>query len=180
MAAGTLVPFLSEIALPGDTFDIKLKSLMMTHPTVGPLLGSYKIQYDVFQIPIRLYQGKLWMNRVNVGMNMSSVALPQLKLEAYGRLHPWLPIDNQQINPSCILSYLGIRGLGADTNDIDQAVLRNFNAVPFLAYWDIYKQYYANKQEQIGAVIHKDVEAVAATITTAIWYETPSSTPNRS
>ena len=55
MSSGTLVPFLNEIGLPGDTFDIDLDAMVMTHPTLGPLLGSFKVQLDVFQAPIRLY-----------------------------------------------------------------------------------------------------------------------------
>ena len=50
MAPGTLVPFMSEIALPGDTFDIDLDLDAKTHPTIGPLFGSYKVQADVFSI----------------------------------------------------------------------------------------------------------------------------------
>ena len=36
MAAGTLVPFMCEVALPGDTFDIGLDCDVRTHPTIGP------------------------------------------------------------------------------------------------------------------------------------------------
>ena len=53
MAAGTLVPFLSEVALPGDTFEIDLDIDVMTLPTIGPLFGSYKVQLDVFECPER-------------------------------------------------------------------------------------------------------------------------------
>ena len=31
------------------------------------------------------------------------------------------------------------------------------NATALLAYWDIYKNYYANKQEEEGVVIHTPV-----------------------
>ena len=55
MSPGTLVPFMNEVALPGDTFEINLNPKVLTHPTVGPLFGSYKIQCDVFSIPMRLY-----------------------------------------------------------------------------------------------------------------------------
>lgn len=154
MAAGTLVPFMSKLALPGDTFDINLDADVLTHPTVGPLFGSYKLQLDVFQIPIRLYQGKLHMNMLGIGMDMSNVHLPQIAIKG-------LPVtgvndpDNEQINPSCIFAYLGIRGAGTHATNPGGTVTRNFNAVPYLGYWDIYKNYYANKQEEIGAVIHK-------------------------
>lgn len=150
-ASGTLVPFMTEVGLPGDSFDIKLNCDVLTHPTIGPLFGSYKVQLDVFQCPIRLYNGKLHMNLLNIGLNMSQIKLPQLQMsakvsEAFG--------DNTQINASSIFSYLNIRGLGRPS-DPEQAILqRNFNAIPYLAYFDIYKQYYANKQEEYGAIIH--------------------------
>ena len=81
MACGTLVPFMNKIALPGDTFDIKLNCNVMTLPTIGPLFGSYKVQLDVFEIPLRLYNAKLHMNKLGVGMDMSSIFLPQIELK---------------------------------------------------------------------------------------------------
>lgn len=154
MSAGTLVPFMTEVALPGDTFDINLNCDGLTHPTNGPLFGSYKMQLDVFQIPIRLYQAQLHMNKLGIGMNMANIKLPQL--EILGKpIDTTKPIDNQQINPSSILSYLNIRGLGnVPDEQIDRYIRRQFNAIPYLGYWEIYKNYYANKQEEIGAVIH--------------------------
>ena len=50
MSAGTLVPFMSEIALPGDSWEIELNAIIRTLPTIGPLFGSYKVQLDVFQV----------------------------------------------------------------------------------------------------------------------------------
>ena len=149
MASGTLVPFMSEVALPGDSFDIKLDCDVKTLPTVGPLFGSYKVQMDVFQCPMRLYQGKLHMNMLNIGMDMSQIKLPQLEMLSY---YDETKGDNQQINSSSIYSYLNMRGLGRNSGD-DYAK-REFNAVPYLGYWDIYKNYYANKQEERGFVIH--------------------------
>jgi len=149
MASGTLVPFMSEVALPGDSFDIDLDVDVKTLPTVGPLFGSYKVQLDVFQCPIRLYNGKLHMNMLNIGMDMSQILLPQMELIAkYNSTKG----DNQQVNSSSIYSYLNIRGVGRGTGNI----WRTFNAVPYLGYWDIYKNYYANKQEERGFVVHAE------------------------
>lgn len=172
MSAGTLVPFMSEVALPGDTFDIDLNVDIMTHPTIGPLFGSYKVQLDVFQIPIRLYQAKLHMNMLNIGRDMSKIKLPLVQI--YGNnLDLEYDLDNQQINPSSIFSYLGIRGLGYKENQEKISVIREFNAIPWLGYWDIYKNYYANKQEEIGAVIHKQVSGnPIAAITNCIYVNT--------
>jgi len=150
MSSGTLVPFMSEVALPGDSFDIDLDVDVKTLPTVGPLFGSYKVQLDVFQCPVRLYQGKLHMNMLNIGMDMSQILLPQMKMLSYYDSEKG---DNQQINSSSIYSYLNMRGLG---RQVAQQVYqkRSFNAIPYLGYWDIYKNYYANKQEERGYVIH--------------------------
>ena len=156
MASGTLVPFMSEVALPGDSFDIDLDCDVKTLPTVGPLFGSYKVQLDIFQCPVRLYQGKLHMNMLNIGMDMAEVKLPQVQVRAF--YDEDNRSDNAQINASCILSYLNIRGLGRKQNPVVSGTFsRMFNAVPYLSYWDIYKNYYANKQEERGYVIHNDV-----------------------
>lgn len=167
MAAGTLVPFMSEVGLPGDSFDIDLNCEVMTLPTIGPLFGSFKVQLDVFECPVRLYNGKLHMNMLNIGMDMSNIFLPQWNIEtsaSYGIE------DNAQINPSSIASYLGIRGIGRPVAGQADEIQRDFNAVPLLGYWDIYKQYYANKQEEKGVVIHNAMDEVnAAFIESAIF-----------
>lgn len=170
MAAGTLVPFLTEVALPGDTHEIDLNVDVLTHPTIGPLFGSYKVQLDIFSVPIRLYNAKLNMNLTEIGLKMHEIKLPLIELKADELTTAELKekiekaeYENYQINPSSLLSYLNIRGLGSAIvetipNDRRQ-ITRTFNAVPYLAYWDIYKQYYSNKQEEIGAMIHKPVSA---------------------
>lgn len=166
MAAGTLVPFLTEVALPGDTHEIDLNVDVLTHPTIGPLFGSYKVQLDIFSVPIRLYNAKLNMNMTGVGLKMDEIKLPQIELSADEITQDELKelvendkYENYQINPSSLLSYLNIRGLGTSIGTIEptgrKQIKRQFNAVAYLAYWDIYKQYYANKQEEIGTVIHK-------------------------
>ena len=167
MSAGTIVPFLSKVMLPGDNWDVNLNCEVLTHPTIGPLFGSFKVQLDVFQIPIRLYVGLLHMNAVNIGLEMNKVLLPQMQLRARP-IDVNKAIDNQQINPSCIFHYLGIKGLGSGIGSDPKLIYRPFNAIPYLAYWDIYKAYYANKQEEIGMVIHSNFDATSAKIHTVL------------
>ena len=138
---GTLVPCFKQLALPGDTFDIDIDAKVMTHPTVGPLFGSYKLQVDFFVAPIRLYNAMLHNNALNIGLDMSKVKLPTISTrpttyDTPDENEPW-----RQISPSCVLAYLGLRGYG-----IDKVV--KWNATPLLAYLDIFKNYYANKQEE--------------------------------
>ena len=131
MASGTLVPFMNMVALPGDTFDIDLNADVKTYPTAGPLFVSYKLQLDVFTCPIRLYQGVLHNNKLGIGLNMSQIKLPQLEVIA-GNPNIYSDyIDMEQINPSSLLAYLGIRGVGRDTEENECS--RLFNALPSLS-----------------------------------------------
>ena len=117
-APGTLVPFMKVLAMPGDTFDIELESHILTHPTVGPLFGSYKFQADVFVCPIRLYNALLHNNALNIGLNMSKVKFPKFNLDMT------LNTPIQNTNPSSLLNYLGIKSKGkelaASGNGADQ------------------------------------------------------------
>lgn len=168
MSAGTLVPFMTEIALPSDNFEIKLNADCLTHPTIGPNFDSFKIQLDVFQIPIRLYQASLMFNKLNIGMEMDKVALPQMRLEGN------LPQQNKNIrlahvNPSSLLSYLGISGIGSGgrknaTDPNDTRIKRDFMAGYYIAYFDIFKNYYANKQEPLAYMIHNELKGVNASV----------------
>ena len=104
MASGTLVPFMCRLALPGDNWDIKLNCDILTQPTIGPLFGSYKIQLDVFEVPMRLYNAQLHMNKLGIGMDMSKVLLPQIEVLAKNT-YPTAQsfYDNEHINASCLL-----------------------------------------------------------------------------
>ena len=156
MSAGTLVPFLKEIGLPGTTMDIELFPEIYTHPTVGPCFGSFKAQFDIFTADFRLYNALVHNNALNIGLSMKDVKMPIMTLEApmWAGLDNVPDIDNCQINPSCVLSHLGIRGIGI--NQDGAPTTRDFNAVGLLAYWDIIKCYYMNKQETNAYVVHTE------------------------
>lgn len=156
IGVGTLVPCMKLLALPGDTFDINIDNKVLTHPTVGPLFGSYKLQVDIFTVPFRLYIAALHNNALNVGMDMSKVKIPVYTVEQRAGTEN-LPKE-LKYSTSCILTYLGNRGqemrslAPKSTGLIDQ----KFNAIPLLGYLDIFKNYYANKQESLFRYIGAD------------------------
>lgn len=151
-AVGPIVPFLCEYAQIDDTHEIDLSAMVITHPTVGPLYGSFKLQLDVYVAPIRLYQKLLHNNALGIGLDMSKVKLPSLNINLKYKDNPTKDNQFSQINPSALLAYLGIRGWGLNENPNAEVFARK-NAVPLLAYWDIFKNYYANKQEEIAYMI---------------------------
>ena len=125
MASGTLVPFLKQVALPGDTFDIDINADVKTLPTVGPLFGSFKMQLDLFLCPMRLYNKALHMNKLGVGMDMSKVKFPKFDLRTNNLVDGIdEPIEVQQINQSSLIAYLGIRGNGFN-GDTDADEVKN-------------------------------------------------------
>ena len=62
---------------------------------------------------------------------------------------------------------MGIKNIphikGSETSE------ENYNAIPILAYWDIYKNYYANKQEEFGYRI--DNESYIIDRYVVVWQE---------
>lgn len=149
-ACGTIVPYWCQIGLDGTTFYIDITTKVKTLPTTGPVFGSFKHQIDVFVIPIRLYIAALHNNALGVGLNMSKVLLPCFQAMSANTSIYELDTNRGQINPSSLLSYIGIKGFGH--SKVNQ-YLRRFPAMFNLAYWDIFKNYYANKQEENAYVI---------------------------
>lgn len=149
-ACGTIVPYWCQIGMDGTTFYIDITTKVKTLPTTGPVFGSFKHQIDVFVIPIRLYIAALHNNALGVGLNMSKVLLPQFQVYTANTSIYENDTNRGQVNPSSLLSYLGIKGFGR--SGVNQ-YLRRFPAIFNLAYWDIFKNYYANKQEEKAYVI---------------------------
>lgn len=149
-ACGTIVPYWCQIGLDGTTFYIDITTKVKTLPTTGPVFGSFKHQIDVFVIPIRLYIAALHNNALGVGLNMSKVLLPQFLANTATASIYENDTNRGQVNPSSLLSYLGIKGFGYSKVN---SQVRRFPAIFILAYWDIFKNYYANKQEENAYVI---------------------------
>lgn len=149
-ACGTIVPYWCQIGLDGTTFYIDITTKVKTLPTTGPVFGSFKHQIDVFVIPIRLYIAALHNNALGVGLNMSKVLLPNFKVYTATASIYENDTNRGQVNPSSLLAYLGIKGFGYSKVN---SYTRTFPAIFNLAYWDIFKNYYANKQEEKAYVI---------------------------
>lgn len=149
-ACGTIVPYWCQIGLDGTTFYVDITTKVKTLPTTGPVFGSFKHQIDVFVIPIRLYIAALHNNALGVGLNMSRVLLPRFLVYSANTSIYENDTNRGQVNPSSLLAYLGIKGFGH--TKVNQ-YLRSFPAIFNLAYWDTFKNYYANKQEEYAYVI---------------------------
>jgi hypothetical protein len=149
MAPGVLVPTMKQLVLPGDTFPIQTRCHVLTHPTVGPLFGSFKQQNDFFFCPIRLYNAMLHNNALNIGLDMKKVKFPYIRLTTSNWVDEYLEGSadtlKKEIHPSSLLSYLGYKRFRNEESDQDRSSIQ---VLPILMYYDIFKNYYANKQEK--------------------------------
>ena len=150
MGVGMLVPFMKIVCQKGDIFDIKLINKTMTHPTLGPLFGSFKLQHFIFTAGFRLYNSWLHNNRTGIGMKMSDIKFPTIRR---GPISSNEPIS--KYSPSSLYSYIGWKGARCKT----VANVSKKNAIPVLIYLDIFKNYFANTQEENFYMITGSTEA---------------------
>lgn len=176
ISPATLVPTMKILVQKGDVIDIDIESNVLTHPTTGPLFGSFKLENHIYFGAMRLYNSWLHNNRTKIGLNMAQIKLPKISVTLNNLYGDSPTSTNQwtQINPSCVLAYLGLRGYGSLKGV--QSKLVEKNGVPLLMYYDIFKNYYANTQEEnfytIGGSTKLQVTINGDTI------ENPNNIPN--
>ena len=155
-AVGTLIPTFYQLVLPGDTFPVQTRCHTLTHPTIGPLFGSFKQQNDFFFCPIRLYNAMLHNNALNIGLNIKQVKFPITPIP-YGQYTDKSKMAGSndsllnEVNPSSLVAYTGVRALA--TLEPYGRTQKSYNCIKLMMYYDIFKNYYANKQEKNFYVI---------------------------
>ena len=141
VGVGMLVPFCKILCQKGDIIDLNLINKTLSQPTLGPLFGSFKLQHFMFFGGFRLYNSWLHNNRTGIGMKMSDIKLPMMKANTNGTATD----AKTNISASALYKYLGwskSRRTGASATT---GVLKN--GVPLLMYLDIFKNFFANTQE---------------------------------
>lgn len=141
VGVGMLVPFCKILCQKGDIIDINLINKTLSQPTLGPLFGSFKLQHFLFFGGFRLYNSWLHNNRTGIGMKMSDIKLPMMKANTSGTATN----AKTNISASALYKYLGwTKSRRTGTNAIE-GVLKN--GTPLLMYLDIFKNFFANTQE---------------------------------
>ena len=141
IGVGMLVPFCKILCQKGDIIDINLINKTLSQPTLGPLFGSFKLQHFIFFGGFRLYNSWLHNNRTGIGMKMSDIKLPMMKANTTGTTTS----AETNISASALYKYLGWSKSRRTGTDATAGVVKN--GVPLLMYLDIFKNYFANTQE---------------------------------
>lgn len=141
VGVGMLVPFCKILCQKGDIIDINLINKTLSQPTLGPLFGSFKLQHFLFFGGFRLYNSWLHNNRTGIGMKMSDIKLPMMLAQTYGTTTN----AKTNISASALYKYLGwTKSKRTGVNATDGVTK---NGVPLLMYLDIFKNFFANTQE---------------------------------
>ncbi len=179
-APGVLIPAMVQRCLPGDHFEISVSHLVKTMALKAPLMGRMSVKFDFFFVPDRLYVPAFRNNNVNVGI--MDVAYPNFSLPTVGQGAGSSTPDSAkyELASSHILDYLGLPVGFADRHAYDATAPNGraagavkFNAIPYLAYLDIWRNYYRNPQESdaymVGA-FDEDATNVPPTSTSDDYY----------
>lgn len=141
LGVGMLVPFCKILCQKGDIIDINLINKTLSQPTLGPLFGSFKLQHFMFFGGFRLYNSWLHNNRTGIGMKMSDIKLPMMLARTYGTATE----AKTNISASSLYKYLGWSKSKRKGTAANTGVQKN--GVPLLMYLDIFKNFFANTQE---------------------------------
>lgn len=141
IGVGMLVPFCKILCQKGDIIDIDLTNKTLSQPTLGPLFGSFKLQHFMFFGGFRLYNSWLHNNRTGIGMKMSDIKLPMMVAQTSGATSA----AKTNISSSALYKYLGWSSSRRSGTNATQGVYKN--GVPLLLYLDIFKNFFANTQE---------------------------------
>lgn len=136
MPVALMIPLRYDDTLPADQFKYQMHALLKSYPTLAPVMGAFKLQIDLFFCPWRNYMPEwLYNDRQS---DLQNVELP------YFIDTP--QTENVPVAKNSLWDYLGFpvgydfRSSGADNS-------QRFSALPFLMYYDIFRNYYANQQE---------------------------------
>lgn len=146
MAPGLLYPLAVIPVNANEEHRIDVESLINTQALLSPLYGSYQLQISAFFAGISLYVPQLWHNATmvdSVGVRLN-VYTPYFNFNDTAAMGSTAPLSS-----SHLLAYLG-HGVGEVfiTPDSTTRPISRVNAIPLLMYYDIFRNYFANRQEE--------------------------------
>lgn len=159
---GYLYPVYVEEVLPNSYKRLDVEALVQCNATVAPVMGSFTTKMEAFFIPLRIYHQHLLNNdrANNFSDDFPLHYFPFLcrndSYEAYGANGKGTYSSSTGgvlLGNDCgtLLDYLGM--FPSDWNSVswtrDGSTLRGVAAYPFIGYFDIYRNYYANPYDEL-------------------------------
>lgn len=155
---GILYPVRVDFINARDRVTIDQGIDVRSNPLAVPSFNPYTVRLHRFWVPLQLYHPEMRTNSSSFDMNdlslnwipyggssgTSNVALADLLAPATNSLLSWLRLAGQQV-PVISTAYLGVSLPSGALSE-----LKNWwNADPYLAYWDIVRNYYSFSQWKV-------------------------------
>lgn len=145
MSPGVIYPIFCEEIIPNSFVKLNFKDLVKSDPLLGSLYGSFRMSYQAFFVPSRLYNYALDSNKY-APLNSST---GQPFDDSFPTFSPYQYMENYSY-PTTIKAPRGglLDMLGYFPADIMVTLPEDMrlNAIPLIAYYDICRSYYVNNQ----------------------------------
>ena len=164
MHPGLMIPIYSRRVMAGEKLFIDPVTVLQTNALIAPLMGSFRLQLAVFFDSDSNYYG--WMDNnarltTNEYLNRTRhrAAFQTLVGSSLGqgaKFDGWT--RGFGVRPSSILNYAGFPMMSCTVNDGKDNLLCNpqVDLGFFFTYLNIFRNYYANNQENTFPVVYKD------------------------
>ncbi|QCS37134.1 major capsid protein [Tortoise microvirus 59] len=144
---GSLIPIALFETVPGDSFELSVNALLRVLPQVVPMYARQRLTVHAFYCRC----GDLW-NEFNTFMTRGYTGNEILRiptLNAYNVAATSLPAAGEPLGYEHLLSYM-IPALGNFSLTMSSLSGLGINALPFMMYSRIWRDYYCNKNYYIN------------------------------
>lgn len=127
---------------------LDLNQASFANPTVSPLYGRFRVKYLAFWAPDRLYIPEWRAGDIMVGDDYAYPVLPIPSAESGSTYEELTGYDSFYVPYCSLLEQLGMYPAMTQSYDWEKDDKPTpSNALPYLAFWDIYRHYILNVQE---------------------------------
>lgn len=141
-------PIFTDHILPNTRVQFDIDQASFANPTISPLYGRFKVKYIAYFAPYRLYMKDWRLNdpfTIEDVTRESSFVYPILDIPLPSNLSNSITY----VPPTSLGEYLGAYPAYFDSNDwVINGMPEASTAFSFLAFWDFYRYYIANQQEE--------------------------------
>lgn len=189
LAPGNLIPISFIPIVAGDKLRFTPSAFVQAFPMNAPLINGFKICFEYFFIPTRLYNSNLLLDFTGTTDDPDSVNYPALAAELapasidFSTYESLVTASEFFTTPGSLADYMGFPvGFGVPTGKV--VFKPSFNMIKMLGYLDVVYNYYINQQESsvptaawqlaedgegatVGSFLVSDIEALLRAVKTA-------------
>lgn len=151
MAPSYAYPVYFRDLLPGQVVPMEIENLLKSHRLLAPVMGSMKLQYDMFWVPWSAYTPEIRDNEITWSSGSDAIAnVPFPYISVLDILSETSPAGTINIQSSSLCDFIGLSPgtfIGDTTTTVSPNEFTSFQAFRWLGYIDAFLNYYCNLQQ---------------------------------